>query len=36
MASADPGIMMPELGRKVIHEEGVALISEWIKMKSEK
>jgi len=36
MASADPGIMMPELGRKVIHEEGVALISEWIKMKNEK
>lgn len=34
MASADPGIMMPELGRKVIHEEGVALISEWIKMKN--
>ncbi len=36
MASADPGIMMPELGRKVIHAEGVALISEWIKMKNEK
>ena len=31
MASTDPGVMMPELGRKLIHAEGVALISEWIK-----
>lgn len=30
MNSADPGIMMPELGRKMIHKEGVALIHEWI------
>ncbi len=30
MDSADPGIMMPELGRKVIHKEGVQLIREWI------
>ena len=29
--SNDPGIMMPELGRKVVHEEGAALISQWIK-----
>lgn len=29
--SDDPGIMMPELGRKLIHEEGVALIKQWIK-----
>jgi uncharacterized repeat protein (TIGR03806 family) len=28
--SDDPGIMMPELGRSLIHEEGVALIKEWI------
>ncbi len=28
--SDDPGIMMPELGRKLIHEEGVALIKQWI------
>lgn len=28
--STDPGIMMPELGRSVVHEEGVALIHEWI------
>lgn len=30
MNSDDPGIMMPELGRKLIHTEGVALIGEWI------
>lgn len=30
MNSADPGIMMPELGRSLIHEEGVALIRAWI------
>lgn len=30
MASGEPGIMMPESGRKLIHHEGVALISEWI------
>lgn len=30
MASGEPGVMMPELGRALIHEEGVALISAWI------
>ncbi|MBK9255825.1 MAG: hypothetical protein IPM42_10085 [Saprospiraceae bacterium] len=30
MNSSEPGIMMPESGRKMIHHEGVALISEWI------
>lgn len=30
MASTDPGAMMPELGRTLAHEEGVALISRWI------
>lgn len=30
MQSTDPGAMMPELGRRMVHEEGVALISEWI------
>ncbi|MEM8487742.1 MAG: SO2930 family diheme c-type cytochrome [Bacteroidota bacterium] len=30
MNSNNPGAMMPELGRSLIHEEGVALISEWI------
>lgn len=28
--SQDPGIMMPELGKKLIHEEGVDLIKQWI------
>ncbi len=28
--SLDPGVMMPELGRKLIHQEGVELIEEWI------
>jgi len=37
MNSADPGIMMPELGRHLIHQEGVELIREWmIQVKSEK
>jgi hypothetical protein len=30
IASTDPGIMMPELGKRLVHEEGVALIREWI------
>ena len=30
MASAEPKIMMPELGRSVVHREGLALIREWI------
>ena len=30
MASLDPGAMMPELGRSLVHEEGVELIAEWI------
>ncbi len=30
MDSKDPGVMMPELGRSLIHEEGVALMREWI------
>lgn len=37
MNSVHPGIMMPELGRHMIHKEGVALIREWIeKMDREK
>ncbi len=31
MASSEPGVMMPELGRSLIHEEGLALIRDWIK-----
>lgn len=30
MGSVDPGIMMPEVGRKLKHDEGVMLIEEWI------
>lgn len=31
LESTDPGEMMPELGRKTTHTEGVALVREWIK-----
>jgi uncharacterized repeat protein (TIGR03806 family) len=30
MASAEPGVMMPELGRSLVHEEGVSLVRAWI------
>ncbi len=30
MHSTDPGIAMPELGRGLVHDEGVALIEQWI------
>ncbi|XUU60773.1 SO2930 family diheme c-type cytochrome [Erythrobacter sp. HA6-11] len=30
MTSTDPSIMMPELGRSLAHDEGAALIAEWI------
>ena len=30
MTTTDPGAMMPELGRAIIHEDGVDLISAWI------
>ncbi len=29
--STHPGIMMPELGRSITHEEGVELVRKWIK-----
>lgn len=31
MRSTDPGVMMPELGRTVVHAEAVHLVSEWIR-----
>lgn len=31
MLSTDPGVMMPELSRKLLHKEGVQLIRQWIK-----
>lgn len=30
LTSIDAGIMMPELGKRLIHDEGVALVREWI------
>lgn len=30
LVSVDPGVRMPVVGRSVVHEEGVALIREWI------
>jgi len=30
MDSGDPSVMMPELGRSVVHREGVQLVSDWI------
>lgn len=30
MESTNPGEMMPEVARKLVHQEGVALIKEWI------
>jgi len=30
MASDDPGIMMPEVGRKLVHEEGLEVVRQWI------
>jgi uncharacterized repeat protein (TIGR03806 family) len=30
MASLDPGIMMPEIGRSLAHNEGLSIIEEWI------
>ena len=35
METTDPGAMMPELGRAVSHEEGVALIRAWIEQLDE-
>ena len=31
MKSEDPGIMMPESGRALVHSEGIRLIESWIK-----
>ena len=30
MASTEPGVMMPELGRSLVHDEGLALIRDYI------
>lgn len=31
LASTDPGAMMPELGRSLSHDEGAALVADWIR-----
>ena len=31
MNSNDPGVMMPEVGRSIVHQEGINLITEYIK-----
>jgi uncharacterized repeat protein (TIGR03806 family) len=31
MASTEPGVMMPELGRSLTHEEGLALVREYVR-----
>ena len=30
LASTEGGVMMPELGRSTVHQEGVQLIRDWI------
>ena len=30
IASTEPQVMMPELGRRLVHTEGVALVRAWI------
>jgi len=30
LQSTEPGVMMPEIARRLVHEEGVALIRDWI------
>lgn len=34
MKTTDPAIAMPEIGRELVHTEGVALIEEWIRKNS--
>jgi len=36
ISSLDPGVMMPELGRKMNHDEGIELIRQWIAEMSDK
>jgi hypothetical protein len=31
MRSTDPGVMMPELGRTLVHAEAAELVSEWVR-----
>ncbi|MBX7165331.1 MAG: hypothetical protein K1X74_03190 [Pirellulales bacterium] len=36
MQSTHAGIMMPELGKRLVHQEGVALIREWVEQMAPK
>lgn len=36
MESEDPGIKMPEVGKNLVHKEGVALVREWISSMEQK
>jgi hypothetical protein len=31
LRSTEPGVMMPELPRRLVHEEAAELIQEWIR-----
>jgi hypothetical protein len=33
LESTEPGVMMPELGRRLVDRAGVALVREWIRSK---
>jgi uncharacterized repeat protein (TIGR03806 family) len=35
LSSTDPGVMMPEVGRTLVHEESLALIEKWIEAMEE-
>jgi uncharacterized repeat protein (TIGR03806 family) len=34
ISSTHPSVMMPELGKRLVHDEGVALVRQWISMMS--
>lgn len=36
MKSVEPGIAMPEIGRATVHEEGLAVVEEWIRMETDR
>ena len=36
MISTEPGIMMPESGRSLMHHEAISVISQWIQSMSSK
>lgn len=36
IGSTDPGVMMPEVGRSLVHKEGLAVVKQWIAEMEEK